>query len=150
MDLTGKTAIVTGGGRDIGRAISIKLAASGANVALNYYNSPDAANETLDIIKKNGGNGIAVKADLTKWNESDETLSNPDGGVKIPAGWLIERCGFKGKRNGDAGVHKNQALVLVNHGNATGEEVLELAKTIQETVAERFGIQLMPEVNIIK
>jgi 3-oxoacyl-[acyl-carrier protein] reductase len=69
MDLTGKTAIVTGGGRDIGRAISIKLAASGANVALNYYNSPDAANETLDIINKNGGNGIAVKADLTKWDE---------------------------------------------------------------------------------
>ena len=69
MDLTGKTAIVTGGGRDIGRYISLKLASMGANVALNYFNTPTAADETLDMIKANGGNAIAVKADLTQWDE---------------------------------------------------------------------------------
>ncbi len=68
---------------------------------------------------------------------------------KIPAGWMIEQCGFKGKRFGDAGVHKHQALVLVNHGDATGKEILELAHRIQEAVAERFGITIQPEVNII-
>ncbi len=69
MELSGKTAIVTGGGRDIGRAISIKLASMGANVAINYYNTPTAAEETLAIIKANGGNAIAVKADLSRWDE---------------------------------------------------------------------------------
>ena len=69
MELTGKTAIVTGGGRDIGRAISIKLASMGANVVVNYYNNPEEAEATLAIIKKKGGTAIAVQADLTKWDE---------------------------------------------------------------------------------
>ena len=69
---------------------------------------------------------------------------------KIPAGWLIEQCGFKGKRYGDAGIHENQALVLVNHGNASGAEILALADTIIESVNEKFGIKIAPEVNIIK
>ena len=69
--------------------------------------------------------------------------------VKVPAGWLIEQAGFKGKRFGDAGVHKNQALVLVNYGNATGQEIVALSKTIQETIFNTFGIHIEAEVNII-
>jgi UDP-N-acetylmuramate dehydrogenase len=67
---------------------------------------------------------------------------------KIPAGWLIEQAGFKAKRYGDAGVHKNQALVIVNYGNATGAQIWELALNIQKKVAKDFGITIELEVNV--
>lgn len=68
--------------------------------------------------------------------------------TKIPAGWLIEQAGFKGKRFGDAGVHKNQALVLVNYGTATGQDIWNLAMKIKTDVLNKFGIEINPEVNI--
>ncbi len=73
----------------------------------------------------------------------------PDGTVKVPAGWLVEQCGWKGKTVGRAGSHKTQALVLVNYGGATGREILELSEAIFCSVKEKFGIELSPEVNVI-
>lgn len=69
--------------------------------------------------------------------------------IKVPAGWLIEQSGFKGKRYGDYGVHENQALVLVNYGNASGKDIFELAQKIQATIKETYKIDLEIEVNII-
>jgi UDP-N-acetylmuramate dehydrogenase len=71
-----------------------------------------------------------------------------NGEVKVPAGWLIDQCGFKGMVKGRVGTYKNQALVLVNHGGATGEELWAFAMEIQDTVRNRFDIELVPEVNL--
>ncbi|KPW97538.1 hypothetical protein ALO75_200118 [Pseudomonas syringae pv. coryli] len=71
-----------------------------------------------------------------------------DGRVKLAAGWLIEQAGWKGYRDGDAGVHKLQSLVLVNYGQASGLQLLSLARRIQTDIAERFGVELEMEPNL--
>ncbi len=73
----------------------------------------------------------------------------PAGARKIPAAWLIEQCGWKGKRIGDAGIFEKQPLVLVNHGNATGRQILHLANSIEEDVRVKYGVKLEKEVNVV-
>ena len=68
---------------------------------------------------------------------------------KVPAAWLVEQCGWKGRRIGDAGIHKNHSLILINYGKATGNDILHLAKQIQQSVIRKFNIKLETEVNII-
>ena len=97
-------------------------------------------------------NPILLKTDFEKIHQKFPEMKYyevSETEVKVPAGWLIEQAGYKGKRFGDAGIHKNQALVLVNYGNATGQEILDVSKNIQETIFKTFGIQIEAEVNVI-
>lgn len=97
-------------------------------------------------------NPIIPKADFEKIHALHPEMPHyviSETQVKVPAGWLIEKVGFKGKRFGDAGIHKNQALVLVNYGNATGKEILNVSKDIQATILREFGIAIEAEVNVI-
>lgn len=102
----------------------------------SFFKNPMVSKFEFDIFSK-------AHPDAPFYKVSEEAY-------KIPAGWLIEQCGYKGKRFGDAGVHKNQALVLVNHGNATGKEIIDLAYRIIADIKDKFGIEISPEVNIIK
>lgn len=97
-------------------------------------------------------NPILLKTDFEKIHQQFPEMKYfeiSETEVKVPAGWLIEQADFKGKRFGDAGIHKNQALVLVNYGNATGQEILDISKNIQETIFQKFGIHIEAEVNVI-
>lgn len=100
----------------------------------SFFKNPSVSKEAYEILKVKFPAIVAYE--------------NPDHTVKLAAGWLIEQCGLKGFRKGDAGVHTQQALVLVNYGHATGSEVLEICRLVQSAVAEKFGILLSPEVNI--
>ena len=95
------------------------------------------------IITKDHFNAVQQKFPDIKHFQVSDTL------VKVPAGWLIEQAGYKGFRKGDAGVHKNQALVLVNYGNATGQDILNLSKEVQKAVLDKFDIAIEAEVNIV-
>lgn len=104
-----------------------------------------------------GNAGSFFKNPVIALNQFEQLLSKfPDivhypaaEGVKLAAGWLIEQCGWKGKTMGNTGTWKNQALVLVNHGGATGEEVYTLSSQIIDSVYQKFGVKLEREVNII-
>jgi len=85
---------------------------------------------------------------LNAENSSEHSLGNREF-IKIPAAWLIEKSGWKGKRLGAVGVHAEQALVLVNHGGGSGQQVLDLAMSISESIATTFGIQLQAEVRVL-
>ena len=123
---------------------------SNAVIAIRQSKLPDP--------KELGNSGSFFKNPIVPKTTFDEIhINHPlmpyyvvsDTEVKVPAGWLIEQSGFKGKRFGDAGIHTKQALVLVNYGNATGQELLNLSKNIQDTVYKNFGIRIEAEVNII-
>ncbi|WP_396208943.1 UDP-N-acetylmuramate dehydrogenase [Flavobacterium sp.] len=101
----------------------------------SFFKNPVISKEAYEKTK-------AIHPDMPHYVVSENS-------VKVPAGWLIEQAGFKGKRFGDAGVHKNQALVLVNYGTATGAELVALSRTIQQTILDQFGIAIEAEVNII-
>jgi len=89
----------------------------------------------------------AVVAQIKAQHPDLVAYAQPDGQMKLAAGWLIERAGWKGFREADAGVHKLQALVLVNYGTATGLQLLDLAQRIQKDIAERFNVELEMEPN---
>lgn len=100
----------------------------------SFFKNPTISNEQFDQLK--------LKFPEIKGYAQTE-------GTKVPAGWLIEQCGWKGKRIGNTGSHAQQALVLVNYGGTNGNEVYQLALDIIKSVHEKFGITLEPEVNII-
>lgn len=115
-------------------------------------------NNKLPNPEELGNAGSFFKNPIIEKNKYDQlkaqfpdlvAFAQADGKYKVAAGWLIDHLGWKGKRIGDAGVCKNQALVLVNYGKATGQQILELAAQIQKSIQAEFGIQLQPEVNII-
>ena len=95
-------------------------------------------------------NPIISKGDFVKLQSSYPDMPNYPAGdnIKLAAGWLIDQCGWKGRVVGNTGTYKNQALVIVNHGDASGSEVRAVAQAIQNDVSARFGIEIEPEVNI--
>ena len=97
-------------------------------------------------------NPVISKTQFLKLQKENPSIPNypvSETEIKVPAGWLVEQSGFKGKRFGDAGVHEKQALVLVNYGSATGIEIFQLAEKIQQTVFKKFEIALEIEVNVV-
>ncbi len=90
-----------------------------------------------------------IAARLLKEHPGMPVYDDPSGKKKLAAGWLIEQCGWKGKRIGDAGVHDKQALVLVNYGNATGKEIFDLSEKIWKSVKTKFRINLEREVEVV-
>jgi len=101
----------------------------------SFFKNPSIQAELMDFIKIN--------------YPSIPSYPSTNGLVKIPAAWLIEQCGWKGKTFDSIGVHQHQALVLVNYGGGKGEKIWELAMKIKESVKEKFDVTLQPEVNVI-
>jgi UDP-N-acetylmuramate dehydrogenase len=101
----------------------------------SFFKNPEVSSNVYERLKNEFQNLVAYPLD--------------NGNYKLAAGWLIEQSGLKGYRLGDAGVHKLQALVLVNYGGATGNEIYDLSTHVLKTVHDKFGVELEREVNII-
>ena len=101
----------------------------------SFFKNPIISTEKFNSLKKDFPEIIGYKISENK--------------TKVAAGWLIENAGLKGYRNRDAGIHKKQALVLVNYKNASGKDILNLANKIQKIIFEKYKIQIVPEVNIL-
>lgn len=101
----------------------------------SFFKNPSVSKEFFDVLKEKFPGIIGYP--------------NEDGTMKLAAGWMIESCGWKGFRKGDAGVHPKQALVLVNYGNASGGEIYDLSNEIIQSLLTKFGVMLEREVNII-
>ncbi len=128
----------------------------------SFFKNPTIPAEQYEQLKKTHQHipGYEIKDDgrqmrddrgkTTTFNTQPSTADHQLSSVfKVPAGWLIEQCGWKGYRKGDAGVHPKQALVLVNYGKANGQTIYDLSTEIQNSVLEKFGIMLEREVNIL-
>jgi UDP-N-acetylmuramate dehydrogenase len=101
----------------------------------SFFKNPEIPNLQFEELKKKFENIVGYPLD--------------NGKTKVPAGWLIENAGWKGFRDGDIGVHKNQALVLVNYGSGKGKDIYDLALRIKASIFEKYDIEINPEVNII-
>ena len=103
-----------------------------------------SARQRGQFLQESGDDAAQFEA-LQRREPDVVSYRQPDGQVKLAAGWLIDRCGWKGRAMGAAAVHERQALVLVNRGGATGAQVLELANAIKRDVLARFGVELEAE-----
>ena len=101
----------------------------------SFFKNPIISNEKFHKLQKKFPEIVAYKETSNK--------------MKVAAGWLIDKAGWRGYRKNNVGVYKNQALVLINHGGATGQEIINLSKDIQESIFKKFQIEIFPEVNII-
>ncbi len=101
----------------------------------SFFKNPTVSKQQYDQLKSSFSDLVAY--------------ANADGTMKLAAGWMIEQCGWKGYRKGDAGCHAKQALVLVNYGSATGKEIFDLSSEILQSVKTKFGVELEREVNIV-
>lgn len=101
----------------------------------SFFKNPEIEKSHFDVIKEK-------HPDIVHY-------PGADGKIKVAAGWMIEQCGWKGFRDGDAGCHAKQALVLVNYGKASGEQLYKLALKIRQSVQDKFGVTIEPEVNLI-
>lgn len=140
---------------DLQREVEARGGATLANIrdavcAIRRSKLPDTAEiGNAGSFFKNPVVDAAIAEELLARYENMPTYPAADGCRKIAAGWLIDQAGMKGYRKGNVGVHNRQALVLVNFGGATGNEVIALAQEVQRAVFEKFGIRIEPEVNIL-